>query len=140
MVAEAALVLRKLRALRAHRDELREFEPVTLECYRADWKVQRIVERTLHMMVEICADVASHLVAAESLRVATSVADAFRCLEEGGILSPDLTPRMVAMAGFRNILVHQYEVVDPAVVVNVLRRHLDDFLAFDAAVRAHLGA
>lgn len=138
MVADAAVLLRKLRALRNHRDELREFESTTVAAYRSDWKLQRIVERTLQIMVELCADVASHLVAAEGLRVAVSVADTFRSLEEGGILPPELTPRMVAMAGFRNIVVHQYDAVDPAIVVNVLQHHLDDFLAFDVAVRARL--
>ena len=139
MVADTALVIRKLRALRTHREELREYSSITLDAYRSDWKVQRIVERTLQMMVEICADVASHLVSASDLRVGTSVADAFRSLGEAAILPPELTPRMTAMAGFRNILVHQYEAVDPAVVVTVLRRYLDDFMAFDAAIRAYLG-
>ena len=39
------------------------------------------------------------------------------------------------MAGFRNVIVHGYQDVDLGVVEDVLRNHLDDLLAFVAAIR-----
>ena len=42
------------------------------------------------------------------------------------------------MAGFRNVLVHGYTAVDPAVVRDVLEHHLDDLEAFRAAILARL--
>ena len=39
------------------------------------------------------------------------------------------------MVGFRNVLVHGYDIVDLGVVENVVANHLDDLLAFVAAVR-----
>ena len=133
-MTDRQLILRKLADLDRHRQELREFEGCTIEAYEADWKVQRIVERTLQIMVEICADIANHIVAEEGLRMAQSVADTFRSLFEGGILPAELLPKMVQMAGFRNIVVHRYDAVDAAIVIGILSGHLEDFTAFREAV------
>ena len=139
MVTDRALMLRKLADLERHREELREYEELSTAEYRRDWKVQRIVERTLQIMVEICSDVASHIVAEERLRPGRSTADTFRSLGEAGIVPADLELRLVQMAGFRNVVVHGYDDVDAEVVMGILRRHLDDFLDFTSAIRAFLG-
>lgn len=138
-MADRPLLLRKLADLDRHRRELSEFEGVDVEAYARDWKVQRIVERTLQMMVEICADIAGHIIAQEGLRVPASVADSFRSLAEGGALPAELLPRMERMAGFRNVVVHQYDAVDGAIVVAILRGHLGDFEQFRDAIVAFLG-
>ncbi len=138
MVTDSPLLLRKLASLQQHRRELREYEGISAESYTADWKVQRIVERTLQMMIETCADIAAHIVAEEGLRIGQSVADTFRALGDARIVPPELVPRLVAMAGFRNLVVHQYDDVDPTVVVGVLRRHLGDFERFGAAIQRFL--
>jgi uncharacterized protein YutE (UPF0331/DUF86 family) len=43
------------------------------------------------------------------------------------------------MTKFRNVFVHQYQAVDAAIVVLVLREHLDDFLRFSDEVVRLLG-
>lgn len=134
MVTDRSLVLRKLAELDRHRDELREYETLAVESYQSDWKVQRIVERTLQMCIEICGDVANHIVAEEGLRVPTSMADAFRSLREGRVLPAEMVPDLVSMTRFRNVVVHQYDEVDPVIVVGILRRHLGDFEAFRNAI------
>jgi uncharacterized protein YutE (UPF0331/DUF86 family) len=59
-------------------------------------------------------------------------------LAENGLLPPDLTTALENMAGFRNLLVHDYERVDPAIVVDVLTRRLADIRTFTQRVLAHL--
>ena len=44
------------------------------------------------------------------------------------------------MVGFRNIVVHGYEIVDPAAVEEIARHHLDDLLAFAGAIREKLAS
>ena len=44
------------------------------------------------------------------------------------------------MVGFRNVLVHGYAEVDPAIVRDVVEHHLGDLDAFVAAMRARLRA
>lgn len=140
MTLDETVILRKLEALEQHDRELSEFRSITETEYSSDWKVQRIVERTLQMMVEICADVANHIISEGGLRIGQSVADAFVSLAETGILSESLCERMVKMAGFRNIVVHQYGEIDAAIVVAVLRTHLADLLEFRDAIVRYLSA
>jgi uncharacterized protein YutE (UPF0331/DUF86 family) len=42
------------------------------------------------------------------------------------------------MVGFRNILVHGYEIVDVRIVIEIVEHGLDDLLAFVAAIRGRL--
>lgn len=133
-MVDQMLVLKKLASLAEYRMQVAEFSMMTVDAYRSDWKVQRIVERTLQMMIELCADVAGHLIADRGLRTPETYADTFRVLGENAILSAEQTAVMEKMAKFRNIVVHQYETVDAEIVVLVLQKHLDDFDRFSSAI------
>lgn len=68
MMVDDILMMKKLASLLDYRQQLREYSETTVRQYRADWKVQRIVERTLQMMIELCTDIASHLISDLDLR------------------------------------------------------------------------
>ena len=107
---------------------------MSLKEYSGDWKVQRIVERTLQMMIEICADTASHIISEGSYRVPKSYADTFRVLFENKIIEESLFERMERMAKFRNIVVHHYDKVDEEIVVGILRKDINDFAEYKGAI------
>lgn len=125
------LVRRKLGELAEYVAQVSEYRDVTVERYRADWKTQRIVERTLQMAIEACLDVASHIVADRSLRAPSTHAETFEILVQAGLMSSSLGNAMVEMTGFRNIVVHEYARVDAAIVIRILRGHLEDFRRFE---------
>ena len=125
-MVDETLILKKLASLTEYRRQLDEYSTLTVAGYRADWKVQRIVERTLQMMIELCADIAGHIIADRSLRIPETYADTFRVLGENAILAPEQTAVMEKMAK----LVHQYEAVDAEIVILVLQKHLIDFDLF----------
>jgi uncharacterized protein YutE (UPF0331/DUF86 family) len=137
-MVDRTLVLRKLADLDEYGGQIAEYAEVTADRYRADWKVQRIVERTLQMMIETCLDIAGHIIADEGLRVPDSYADMFRILQEKGVLGEELGPAMEQMARFRNLVVHPYQKLDPVIVVTILNRHLSDFGRFRHAIVAWL--
>lgn len=112
--------------------QVSEYRDLTVERYRADWKTQRIVERTLQMAIETCLDIASHVLADRKLRAPSTYAETFEILVKAGLMSPALGRRMVEMTGFRNVIVHEYVSVDANVVIRILREHLDDFRRFEA--------
>lgn len=104
-MVDETLILRKLGELDQHLGQLAEFSNITLDAYCADWKTQRVVERTLQIMLELCVDIANHIIADESLRPPKNYADTFVSLEERGVLSSELCSTMQKMARFRNIIV-----------------------------------
>ena len=133
------LILRKLAELQEYLEQVREFETIGLREYSGDWKVQRIVERTLQMMIELCIDVSNHIISDSKLRIPVSYADTFKVLREAGLIDESLYGVMDKMAKFRNVVVHHYDKVDESIVVTILRKHLDDFVVFIDAMVAIVG-
>ncbi len=128
------LVLRKLADLDQYVSQVSEYRDIAVEQYRKDWKTQRIIERTLQLAIEVCVDVANHVIADRDLRIPPTYAEAFEVLAEAGLLDAALRDAMSRMSQFRNVIVHQYTEIDAAIVVRILREHLRDFARFKAAV------
>jgi uncharacterized protein YutE (UPF0331/DUF86 family) len=89
-------------------------------------------------MIEQCIDLANHIISDENLRPPESYADTFKVLMEEGIISKNLFKRLEKMAKFRNIIVHHYEVINPDIVISILRKNLRDFDLFKKAILQHL--
>lgn len=137
-MVDKTVILRKISDLETYRKQIGEYSGITLGEYRADWKTQRIMERTLQMMVETCADIANHIVSDRGMRPPTGYSDSFKVLLENSIVAPDLCASMEKMAKFRNIVVHQYEGIDAGIVIGILKNHLPDFDRYRDVVLAYL--
>jgi uncharacterized protein YutE (UPF0331/DUF86 family) len=133
-VVDEVLLLRKLSELEEYLKQVKEYANVNEEQYSKDWRVQRIVERTLQMMIETCADIAGHIISDRGYRIPTSYGDTFRVLYEKEILTKEPFETMEKMSKFRNIIVHHYDHIDPEIVISILRKDLDDFLIFKNAI------
>jgi len=133
-VVDKTLILRKLAELEEYLGQIKEYASITVNRYSKDWKAQRVVERTLQMMIEICADIAGHIISDKGYRVPATYADTFRVLYENGILNKDLFETMEKMAKFRNIIVHHYDKVDTEIVIGILKKDLKDFSAYKDAI------
>lgn len=128
------LILRKLSELEEYYKQIGEVANVAVNEYRRDWKLQRIIERTLQMMVETCSDIAGHIISDRKLRVPTSYSEAFEILYENDIISDKLSVTMQKMSKFRNVVVHHYDKVDAEIVIGILKRNLSDFISFKEAI------
>ncbi len=128
------LILRKLADMDQYVRQVSEYRDITVEQYRRDWKPQRIIERTLQLAIEVCVDIANHVIADHGLRVPTTYAEAFEVLAEAGLLDATLRDAMIRMSQFRNVIVHQYAAINPEIVVRILREHLKDFAWFKTTV------
>ena len=118
-MVDEALILRKLAELDQYYSQLKEYKNTTADQYSDDWKIQRIIERTLQMMIETCADIAGHIIADKGFRIPKSYADTFKVLQEEKILDKKLYAVMEKIAKFRNIVVHHYDKVDAEIVTTI---------------------
>ncbi|MBI2264983.1 MAG: DUF86 domain-containing protein [Armatimonadetes bacterium] len=137
-MVDITLVLRKISELETCKGQISEFSGVALGDYTSDWKTQRIVERTMQIMIESCVDVANHIISGSGMRAPTSYSDTFKILFDGHILDSELFSAMERMEKFRNIVVHQYEEVNAEIVIGILRKHLGDFDRFRDAILTYL--
>jgi uncharacterized protein YutE (UPF0331/DUF86 family) len=95
---------------------------------------QDIIVLNLQRGVQAMLDLAAHVVAREGLGVPDELAASFELLKRAGILDADLAERMRRMTGFRNVAVHEYRKLDPAVVESIVRERLGDLRAFAKVV------
>jgi uncharacterized protein YutE (UPF0331/DUF86 family) len=129
---------RKMAQMGVYLSQVREYSRTSLASYRNDWKTQRIVERTLQILVELCIDMANHIISDQKMRFPDGYADTFKVLLENRVINQRLWSRMDKMAKFRNVIVHQYEKIDPAIVVSILQKYLADFEKFGKAITKFL--
>jgi uncharacterized protein YutE (UPF0331/DUF86 family) len=137
-MVDETLILRKLSELDEYYKQIAEYNKITVTQYSADWKTQRIVERTLQMMIETCVDVSGHIISDKGFRIPKSYSDTFLVLRENDILSDELFSSVEKMAKFRNIVVHHYDKVDAEIVVGILKKDLKDITGFRDAIVSFL--
>ena len=133
-MVDHTLILRKIANLDEYHHQLGEYAHISLDEYINDWKLQRIIERTLQMMIETCSDIAGHIISDLKYRVPTSYSDTFKVLQENDIIQSSLSNSMMQMVKFRNVVVHDYDRVDGEIVIGILRKRLDDFITYKDAI------
>lgn len=87
--------------------------------------------------IEGCIDVAHHVLASERWAAPDTNAGAFDVLRRHDVVDAQLARRMASAVGFRNVLVHQYAIVDDDRVIEALDG-LDDLRLFIASVSTWL--
>ena len=124
--------------LRRYVTELSRLAETEREAFLAD--MDKIGNAKYHFVVaiECCIDIANHTISSEGLRFPNNNADSFLVLVENGILDERLSANYIAMAKFRNRLVHLYWDVDDQQVYDCLQNSLGDLEAFIRSVASLL--
>jgi uncharacterized protein YutE (UPF0331/DUF86 family) len=94
----------------------------------------------LWQATQIVIDLAMAACLALNLGTPSSYGDAFRRLQAGGVISPELADHLVRAAGFRNVVAHAYEGLDMRRVHEAARNGPADLRRFIAAIRDHTRA
>ena len=132
------LIAKKLALIETSVRELRTIaRPAEIE---SDIREERFVEHTLQIAIQAALDVASHIVSDERLGEPRTNRELFELMQKGRWLPEELVQRLKDMVGLGNILVHGYEIVDVAIVKEVVESHLGDLLRFVDIVRGRLRA
>ena len=119
MIEESVLIHR----LAALEEYLADLDEIKIDLDRTKFKndkiTRRYVERTLQMATEACLDIANHIISYEGYREPEDNKDVFKVLSENDIIAEDLRDKLIKMAKFRNVIVHDYLKVDSEIVYAV---------------------
>lgn len=85
-----------------------------------------IASLNLQRAIQAAIDLANYIAATEGYGTPDSTAAVFTLLQQRGILDEELAGKLRRMVGFRNIAVHEYQIVNPAILQAILERHLGD--------------
>ena len=124
------IVERKLDSLQRCLARLHAKAPTSVEQLQGDIDLQDVLVLNLSRAVQLCVDLAAHVIAGLDLAPPNTMGETFDRLAGHGLLEPELALRMKKAVGFRNIAVHAYDAIDWQIVFAIATRHLEDFEAF----------
>lgn len=123
------IIQRKLAILDDQVQKLRSHtEGVEYDSFAENWLLRSGCERALQVAAEIIIDIAERIIAIENAGPVTGASAAMRKLEDLGVISS--SEPYASIVRFRNVIVHEYEEVDPRLLFTLISERLDDFLRF----------
>lgn len=105
--------------------ELVDFLPDSLEEYKTNPMVKSACERHLEKIVEAIVDLAFLTAKEKELKKPEDDAGVFDILTSHKIISESLGEKLKDAKGMRNILAHEYGVVDDEIVFHALKEELE---------------
>ena len=105
--------------------------------FDGDPYLRDIVERNLEVAAQCCIDISHRIIAVEDVQKPRDYYEAFLRLGELGVVSPAFARQLAPLAGFRNVLIHEYVSIDWDQVYDHLRQ-LDDLYRFREQVQTWL--
>jgi uncharacterized protein YutE (UPF0331/DUF86 family) len=139
-VVDATVAAAKIAAIRDAVQRVRAVLPEDVASFEADRTTREVVILNLFVALQECVSLTTHWLSDAGQDVPGSDREIFTALADRGALSTDLARRLAA-AGFRNLVVHQYGVLDPARVHAIAASELGDLLDFcDVVGREIAGA
>lgn len=106
----------------------------------ADPDRQDILALNLTRAVQLCIDMAVHVLATAERPAPVSMGETFTALAAEGVIDDELASRMRSAVGFRNVAVHAYVRLDWDIVHAVSHEGLEDFERFAACIAAVSGS
>ncbi len=107
--------------------------------FDADPYLRDIVERNLEVAAQCCLDICHRVISIEKALKPGDYREAFLRMSELGVLPPEFARKLSPIAGFRNILVHEYLGLDWNEVYSNLQK-TSDLVRFAEYIREWLKA
>ena len=127
------VIQRKLALLDTQIQNLKKhMRGVKRDVFVDDWMLRSMAERALQVAVEIVIDIAERILALNGAGPAASASESIKKLVDIGILGSG-NP-YVEMVRFRNLIVHEYEEIDPTLLYRLITEKLGDFALFRSEI------
>lgn len=102
-------------------EEIRSYEEL-----EKNWKLQALLERVIHRLLEVVFDIGKMFISDLNLPLPQSYAEIFETLARNGVISEKWILTGKKIAGCRNILVHGYDRIDLTVLYSILKQHKEE--------------
>ncbi len=117
---------------------LQQSSEVSLEELVGNDVLLSAVERNFQVAIECLIDIGNHIIAEKGFETPEDNEDVIRILGDEGVIPSAFVKRIKGIAGFRNILVHEYTGIDYGLLYNYLRYRLNDFREFAIHISSYL--
>jgi len=100
--------------------------PKNLENYTKQDSITLNIQRVCEAII----DLGMHVIAEKGLGIPQTSRDAFEILQDNKIITPEMSERLKAMIGFRNIAIHNYQRLNLKIIQAIIEKDLKDLLYF----------
>ena len=125
-MSELDVVLSKINVIK---NCLMAIEKATTHEQDPDFKIA-LYELNLQRAIQACIDLANVVISKEGLGLPNSYRQSFEILNKHLVIPEALSKKLVAMVGFRNISVHDYDQIKKEIVEAIIGNELGDFEKF----------
>lgn len=129
----------RIEALKKYVAIISKFKVITLEELERDDIKRGAVERYIQLAIESCIDIAELIISDQRLPTPETAKRAIEILGEQGILDQKFAKSFSKAAGFRNILIHEYVMIDYKQLLANLKNNLTDFERFIKEILEFIG-
>lgn len=137
-MSKGGVLFRKLEELDRYLAELERLREHSFEDLATNLQLTWSVEHGLQLSIQIVFDIGNHILAALGETDIRDYTEMIEKLGERGIIPDNFAARIRGMAGFRNILVHEYADVDLREVYRILQERLEDFREFARYIGSYI--
>jgi len=119
-------IARKIKNMQGYVEFLRE-QPADEKELVKNYLLKSAIERNLQLAIESALDIGEVMISSENLEKPEDYRSIIITLGKEGIIPGEFARRFSEAAKLRNILVHMYTEVDPAMISQIMANNLDDF-------------
>jgi uncharacterized protein YutE (UPF0331/DUF86 family) len=128
-------MLERLKLLEENITELLEFRKKTvLQDIQNDKSKEWALRYGFIEAIQIVIDIACHLVSKYNLGNPSTYAECIELLEKYAYIDKNLTAKLLGMVGLRNILIHEYLIIDKNKLYDLLK-NIDDIRDFSQKIQ-----
>ena len=129
-MTDKSTIENKISSIQKYLKILERYKKFSKEDIENDIDRRGALERYLYLVCQATIDLAEALISLRNFRKPSTLSEAFHILNEEKIISNELTEKLVKMAGFRNVIAHDYEIVNYEIVIDALKKGTKDIEEF----------
>jgi len=138
MPIDERTIRKKLQDLLRYTAKLKKLKRYSLKEISEDLEKTWAIEHGLQLAIQVIMDIGNHILAAIGEYEIEDYTDIIDKLGEREVISPEFAEKIRGMAGFRNILIHEYTDVDISEVHEIVQNRLEDFEQFAKFIDEYL--
>jgi len=138
MVLKQNVIISRLKELDSVLQELAQYQAFSEEDLQDKLSNRWIIERGLIAAASLILDIANHILSGHFGQYPETYEESLADLKTKEVISANLYQHLKGLGGFRNILVHLYQDIDPQQVWDSYKKSLSVFPKFSQEVLAWL--
>ncbi|MBF0215722.1 MAG: DUF86 domain-containing protein [Candidatus Omnitrophica bacterium] len=137
-MVDIQIIIKKIDELTRTVHDLKRLRSVPLEKIRTSCFDKWAIERGLQIAIQCLLDIGNHVLAEIGENGIEDYTDVIVKLGEKNVIPAEFAKEIRGMAGFRNILVHEYLEIDINKLYDMVQNRLPDFERFIGYIKTAL--